>query len=222
MDTDDAGLLLRAAAGDRGAFEDFVRRWERPLGRFLLRVTGSPDRAEEVRQLTFVRVLTSGASFRGGGVSTWLFRTAFRIAIDVGRAETRRRTVPLDGSGPADDGRTGADGALSGAFADGAAGPADEAAAADEQAWLRRALARLEPEDRALLWLRVAEERPFREVSEALGLRESTARLRFVRALGRLRRLLRPGGSGGAVPEVDLRDARRSGAAPGGAPAGCW
>ena len=177
MDTDGGDLLVRAAAGDRSAFDTFVRRWERPLGRFLLRVTGSAERAEEARQVTFVRVLTSAGSFRGGGVSSWLFRTALRIAIDLRRSEARRRTAPLDGDFP---------------LADGAPDPADAAATADEGAHVRRALERLEPEERALLWLRVADERSFASTAAVLGIPESTARVRFLRALGRLRRELGP------------------------------
>jgi RNA polymerase sigma-70 factor, ECF subfamily len=174
MDAEGADLLARAAAGDRGAFDAFVRRWERPLGRFLLRVTGSPHLADDARQATFVRVLTRAGTFRGGGVATWLFRTALRIAIDQRRADVRRAAEPVDAAG----------------LRDAAPGPSETAAAADEREHVRRALARLGAEERALLWLRVAEEMPFAAVAEAVGLPESTARLRFVRALGRLRREL--------------------------------
>lgn len=174
MDAEGAELLVRAAAGDRGAFDAFVRRWERPLGRFLLRVTGSTHLADEARQATFVRVLTRADTFRGGRVATWLFRTALRIAIDQRRAEARRAAEPMDGV----------------ALRDPSPCPAETAAALDEREHVRRALARLEAEERALLWLRLAEEMPFSAVAEAVGIPESTARLRFVRALGRLRREL--------------------------------
>jgi RNA polymerase sigma-70 factor, ECF subfamily len=129
-----AELLSRAAAGDRGAFEAFVRRWEGPLFRFLVRTTGSADLADEARQLTFVRVLRRADSFRGGSVSSWLFKTASRIAIDLHRSETRRTAAPLEGD------------TLPAASAD----PADAAAASDERARVRAALAAMDADDRAL------------------------------------------------------------------------
>lgn len=184
MDTDGADLIVRAAAGDRAAFEAFVRRWERPLHRFLERALASSHLAEEARQTTFVRVLERGRSFRGATASeasTWLFRVAWNVALDLRRRERLRRTSPLDDDAP---------------LADVAPGPADAAARTEGDAFVREALARMDAEDRALLWLRVADGRTFASVARTLGLAESTVRLRFVRALGRLRRQLHAGSPG--------------------------
>lgn len=183
MELDGTDLIARAAAGDRDAFAVFVRRWERPLFRFLDRMLGSADLAEEARQLTLLRVLERGRGFRGGSASTWLFQIAYRIGLDLRRRERYRKTAPLDGepSAPAAD------------------DPAETVASADEHAFVREALAAMEPEDRALLWLRVADGRTFASVAATLEIPESTARLRTMRALGRLRRRLRapaPGGGG--------------------------
>jgi RNA polymerase sigma-70 factor (ECF subfamily) len=184
MDMDGPDLIARAAAGDRDAFAAFVRRWERPLFRFLERMLNSADLAEEARQLTLLRVLERGRGFRGGSASTWLFQIAYRIGLDLRRRERYRKTEPLpaDPLGPAGD------------------DPAAAAAEGDERAFVRAALAAMEPEDRALLWLRVADERTFASVAATLEIPESTARLRLVRALGRLRRRLREPaqGNGGA------------------------
>ena len=184
MDSDGTDLIARAAAGDRDAFAAFVRRWERPLYRFLERMLNSADLAEEARQLTLLRVLERGRGFRGGSASTWLFQIAYRIGLDLRRRERYRRTEQLPDDAP---GRTGDD-------------PADAAADGDERAFVRAALAVMEPEDRALLWLRVADGRTFASVAATLEIPESTARLRLVRALGRLKRRLRApaAGSGGA------------------------
>ena len=184
MDSDGSDLIARAAGGDREAFAAFVRRWERPLYRFLARMLGSADLAEEARQLTLLRVLERGRSFRGGSASTWLFQIAYRIGLDLRRRERYRRTEPLaiEPPGPADD------------------DPAAAVADGDERAFVRAALAAMEPEDRALLWLRVADGRTFASVAQTLDIPESTARLRLVRALGRLKKRLRApsAGSGGA------------------------
>lgn len=196
METDGADLIAKAAAGDRAAFDAFVRRWERPLLGFLERTLGSAHLAEEARQVTFVRVLQRGGSFRGSTpaeASTWLFRVAWNIALDLRRRERLRTTAALDDGAP---------------LPDVAPGPADLAARSDDDAFVREALSRMDAEDRALLWLRVADGRTFASVGRTLGLAESTVRLRFVRALGRLRRQLDAGPAGG--PRGDRWTATRS------------
>lgn len=173
MDSDGNHLIARAASGDREAFAALVRRWDRPLLRFLNRMLANDHLAEEARQLTFVRVLERGATFKGHAKeSTWLFRVAYRIALDLRRRERLRRTDAIDGVDrpSADD--------------DPAVAVGDD----DERAHVRAALASLDAEDRALLWLRVADGQTFAAIAETLDTPESTVRLRFVRALGRLKR----------------------------------
>lgn len=184
-EADGADLLARAAAGDRAAFEAFVRRWEGPLFRFLRRVTKDDHLADEARQRTFVRVLVRAGTFRGGAVSTWLFRTAFRIALDLLRSEGRRAASPLDAAAEVPE-RSPT--------------PFEAAASGDESSRVRKVLDRLDPDERAVVWLRAAEGMSFAEAARVLGIPESTARLRFVRGLARVRR-----GLGAAVEEERRR-----------------
>lgn len=177
IDDGGAELLARAAAGDRVALEAFVRRWDDPLFRFLERTLGSPHLAADARQRTFVRVMERAGSFRGGQVSTWIFRVALRIAIDLRRYERRRAADPIGDAEP---------------VAARTPDPADEAARRDERGVVREALGEMTEEDRALLWLRVADERPFSEIAVVLCVPEGTARLRFIRALSRMRKRLGP------------------------------
>lgn len=57
---------------------------------------------------------------------------------------------------------------------------------------LDRELARLSPEQRQALCLRIVEERPYEEIAEELGVSEQTARARVSRGLGRLAKALEP------------------------------
>ncbi len=174
---DDRVTLARAAAGDARAFEAFARRWEAPVYRFLLRVTGSPSTAEEARHLTLVRVYTHASGFRGGSVKTWLFRIAYSVALNLVRDEARATFRALEDAER---------------LVDPSASPDAEVADAEERQRVRLALDRLDEGDRALLWLRVAEGMTFEEVAGALGAPASTLRYRFTRALRRMRRQLRP------------------------------
>jgi RNA polymerase sigma factor (sigma-70 family) len=68
-------------------------------------------------------------------------------------------------------------------------------AAGDLRQWLGAALESLPKARRAALELRVLEERPYQEIASALGCTETAARIRVMRALGRLARLLGPSGA---------------------------
>ena len=67
--------------------------------------------------------------------------------------------------------------------------PEEAAERREVQDRMARALARLPDRDREILWMRHYDELTFREAAEALGVTESAATLRYVRALKRLRAL---------------------------------
>ena len=64
--------------------------------------------------------------------------------------------------------------------------PSEDAMRAERQAWIRLALELLEPDDRRVIILRQIEGRTFREVGDALGIPENSARMRFQRAIPKL------------------------------------
>ena len=55
MSDDDAPLVRLAQAGDRVAFGDLVRRYQRPVYGFVYRLVQNEDAAEDVTQDVFVR-----------------------------------------------------------------------------------------------------------------------------------------------------------------------
>ncbi|MGI5861433.1 MAG: RNA polymerase sigma factor [Myxococcales bacterium] len=79
-DEDQGRLVLRAQAGDARAFDELLRRHERPLFRHIFRLLGDEDRAYEVLQQTFlvlvrnIRRLRSRESFR-----PWAYGVATRV-----------------------------------------------------------------------------------------------------------------------------------------------
>ena len=125
--------------------------------------------------MTFVRVFRGAGRYRGGSVSTWVFRIAHNVAIDLARRENRK---PEPGVTDAE------------LIRDRAPSPLAAVESAERAAFLRTALAQLDSEERTTVWLRVAEELSFAEVAEITGDSTSTVRYRFLRALRRLRRHL--------------------------------
>lgn len=82
---DDAELMRRWQRGETAALSALVERWQTPIARFLTRLVG-PDRATDLCQETFLRVLRSGDRYRErGSFSTWLFQVALNVARDAGR-----------------------------------------------------------------------------------------------------------------------------------------
>lgn len=128
----DAVLCRRAAGGDRGAYRLLVETHERRLRAFLAQLAG-PDLGDELAQETFLKAWQSLHGFRGESkFSSWLCAIGWRLFVDHRRrerSEGRKRDAAA-------------------AMAETAVAPAG-----GERLDLARALARLEPVERAALVL---------------------------------------------------------------------
>ena len=62
----DVELLERLAAGDEEAFVCLYRRWQAPLHRFAIAMTGSPHAAEDVMQETFMVLMQDAGRYDPG------------------------------------------------------------------------------------------------------------------------------------------------------------
>jgi RNA polymerase sigma-70 factor (ECF subfamily) len=90
-------LVASAQAGDRVAFEQLVQRDRARLLRVLVRITRSPETAEDALQDALVRAWRSLPRFNGqSSFFTWLTRIAINEAYRLmGRAQAKA-TLPLD------------------------------------------------------------------------------------------------------------------------------
>jgi RNA polymerase sigma-70 factor (ECF subfamily) len=101
LDTsDDAAIMLRAAAGDEEGFNYLAVKYHRPIFHFLFRMVRNQAIAEELAQEVFLRVYRSRQSYRAEArFSTWLYRIATNLAVNHARDtkhERAARTVYLD------------------------------------------------------------------------------------------------------------------------------
>ncbi len=88
----DNELVAAALDGDRGAFEQLVRRHRRALVNHIYRHTGQRDGAHDLAQDVFLKVYLSLASFDPRyRFTTWLYRIASNCAID----SLRKKQVPV-------------------------------------------------------------------------------------------------------------------------------
>jgi len=102
----DEQLLARFNGGDPAAFEVLLQRYRRPLYNFILRSVRERDRAEDLLQDVFLRVLQRSSEFKGEAkFSTWLYTIARNLCIDTSRKMVFRRHRSLDA--PTSRGRHG-------------------------------------------------------------------------------------------------------------------
>ena len=89
---DDRILIERAQAGDRSAFEVLVLRYDRQVLRLALNVLGSDEDARDVYQEAFLKIYRNLHSFRFEcAFYTWVYRIVTNICLDHLR---RRRSHP--------------------------------------------------------------------------------------------------------------------------------
>ncbi len=87
----EALLIRRARGGDLSAFEALYRSHKGKIYALCLRMTGSPDKAEDCLQEAFVKAWRSLASFESrSAFGTWLHRIAVNQVLSMQRKEARR------------------------------------------------------------------------------------------------------------------------------------
>ena len=154
---------------------DLYRQHAEEVYRYLFALCREADTAEELTQETFYQALKGLKSFRGDcAPQTWLCAIAKRLWY---RELSRRgRTAPMEAE------------ALEQVPA--AADPAREAEEKDDKLLLYRAIQKLDPETREVIYLRLAGDFTFREIGTILNHTEVWARMRFYRGKETLKKLM--------------------------------
>ncbi len=157
-------LVVRAAAGDRGAFDAlYAHTVERVYG-VCLRLSGHRPTAERLTQDTYVRVWHKLGTFRGeAAFTTWLHRLAVNVVLNDAREAQRR------------DGR---ERALTEADSRRPMRASEPGVRLD----VERAIAALPPRARAVLVLHDVEGYKHHEIAELLGIAVGTAKAQLHRA----------------------------------------
>lgn len=176
---DDADLVARARKGDDDAFRRLVERHQAAVARTVFGMLGAGDDADDVGQETFVRFHQALDTFRGdSSVRTYLVRIAMSCALNALRSQRRRELRFVRD-----------DVAMESAADPGAIIPIGDDGQA---ARIRDALDRLSAEHRAVVVLRLLDERSTRETAEILQIPEGTVLSRLSRAVQQLRLSLGP------------------------------
>lgn len=101
----DVQLMLRAKAGDEGAFTELVAAYQDRIVGIFCHLLGNQEAAEDLAQEVFLRIYRSRDKYEPKAkFSTWLFRIANNLASNSRRNKGRRREVTLN---PQDSGPLG-------------------------------------------------------------------------------------------------------------------
>jgi len=166
-------LAYRARRGDAPAFDELVRRFQRPVLRFCWRLVRSAD-AEDLAQDTFVRAFVHFERFDPERpVLPWLIAIARRLCLDL----LRRRKI-----------RAGREAMAVGD--DSAPSPEREASAREELSRLDRALDELGEGPREAIILFHIEEMSYRDIAAALEVPIGTVMTWLHRGRAQLKRAL--------------------------------
>ena len=155
-----------------------VGRFERPLFRFLVRLTGDAHLAEDLFQETFLRLHRARNSYQPTQpLKPYLYRIALNAAHDA-----RSKCVPL------------AAGSLAASapppleqISSSAPQPAEDCQLSETRTQVRAALAKLPEAEREVVLLRIFEELSFAEIAQITKVPVPTAKSRMLYALRRLR-----------------------------------
>jgi RNA polymerase sigma-70 factor (ECF subfamily) len=174
---------LAAATADHAlmmgeeAFRAFYELTARGLWAYLSRISGDARLADDLLQESYYRLLRSNVAFESDDHRrNYLYRIATNLVRD------HRRRPPGDAASseveqtPAPEGAGGAD------------------ARAARRLDISRAMSRLKPRERSLLWLAYVQGCSYAEIAATLGVRPSSLKSLLFRARRRFATMLEPGG----------------------------
>lgn len=195
--------LERYRDGDAQSFRHLVDQYRDRMLQFFYRLCWDRDRAEDLAQDLFLKLLRGSKRYRPEGrMMTFVYRCATNLWIDHYRQQRPRpRVISYDQVL-----LPGEDEAASIEYAAPTSTPVQQLAGDEEKAALRAALERLTEPHRIVFELAVYQELPYQEISALLDIPVGTVKSRMHNATQALKQLLaRP-----AVGEVRMR---RSGGA---------
>ena len=167
----DETLVSRALAGSNNAWMKLVKRYEKRVYNYALRMVGHPDDAFDLMQEVFMGVHRNLGSFRGDGAfPAWLFRIANFRCTDY----LRRRRVHEE----FDDER---------GFINGAPGPEEQTFTTHANQQIAAALGALPAEQRQVVELKFFQHFTFEDIAGQLGISPNTAKTRLYSARRKLK-----------------------------------
>jgi RNA polymerase sigma-70 factor (ECF subfamily) len=173
----EAALIDAAAAGDGEAFARLYDLYVGRLYRYVYLRVGNESDAEDLTQQIFLQAWRAIGRYRRTRAPfvAWLLVIAHNLVVSFYRGQKDVRRLAME---PANEARW--------------ANPEEETLAAQEREAVRRAVARLNPDQQQVVTMRYLEQCDHSTIAAVLGKSEGTVRVILHRALRALRDLLSP------------------------------
>lgn len=182
-DGEDLSLIARISKGDRSAFRTLYEKYYDRLLRFICRITGQIEEAQEGVNDAMLVVWQTSQRFRGDSkVSTWIMGIAYRKALQLAQKQRRwlhrfkAREIPDWNELPS----------LS----------SEHTNQAETEDWLERGLQQLSPKQRAVVELTHYYGFSYEEIAAIVDCPVNTVKTRMFHAREKLRQTLPPLGRG--------------------------
>jgi len=182
VNLDEQALLARIRNGDESGFELLVKEHTGRVIGLAWRLVGNHEEAEDLAQEAFLRLHRSLPNFRGESrISTWLYRTTTRLAIDHLRRERIKRKLFFfrkdnDAPDPVE------------LACDPGNNPARDFQSQQAMQTLRISLSKLSSRQQVIFTLRHYEGLALKEIAAHLGLQTGTVKAHLHRAVTQLRK----------------------------------
>ncbi len=172
----DDKLIAKAISGNRSAWLKLVKRYEKLVFNYALRMVSNPDDAMDLMQDTFLAVFRSLSTFRGDSAfKSWLLKIAHYRCIEFYRK--RKHTVDLD-SVPEAFNEAGED------------CPELSVVAGQQGAQVVEAMSELPVNQRAVIEMKFFQHLTFEDIARQLGISTNTVKSRLYAGLGKMKQVL--------------------------------
>jgi len=185
--TETRRLVARCKRGEKGAFDDLIRRYEKKVYNFAFRLCGNYDEANDVASDTFVRVYNALHNFRGdSSFITWLFRITTNVYLDERKRKKSRPHQSLEEMVELEETTVVRQ------IEDPNPTPAERVEKQESMDLLQDAINSLPDYQRMMIVMYHTENRSYEEIAEALEMPIGTVKSRLNRARLSLREKLEP------------------------------
>ena len=185
---DERYIVAEAQAGNRSAFEELVRRYDRDVLRLALNLMKRPEDARDVYQEAFLKVYRNLHRFRFEcSFYTWLYRIVTNVCLD----HLRRRQARPEDQAPETNSHHGEEGITD--FFERqrehrpTLDPERRLFGKEIEARIASAMERLSPRERVVFEMKHYQGLKLRAIGDALGTTEETVKNSLFRATRKLR-----------------------------------
>ncbi len=194
----DAHLVHRAQQGERKAFEELVKKYQREVYGLACRLVSDAEEARDLVQQAFLQAFVHLKDFRQQSTfRTWLFRIAINQCYNFLKSK-KRYGDPVD---------------VQDMVLEAENSPEAELAAEEEKARVYRALEKLPAKQRAVISLKVDQNLSYQEIAQVVGGTPGAARVNYCQGIKNLKKLLQSEQDHGVAmrtyPKVAPRVSRR-------------